>query len=88
MTRKMNSFIRRLQSQWIIPGFLENLGSLTLSNSKISESVNFVRKKMAKVGRVEAKFTLQRRKKHFISLPRSRNLFYTAVQVLFYVFNL
>ena len=48
MTRKMNFFIR-LQFQRTIPGFLENLGCLTLSNSKISEGVSFVFKKRQKL---------------------------------------
>ena len=48
MTRKMDFFGRRLQFQRTIPGFLENLGCLTLSNSKISEGVSFVFKKIAK----------------------------------------
>ena len=41
MTRKMNFFIRKLQFQRTIPGSLENLNCLTLSNSKISEGVGF-----------------------------------------------
>ena len=41
MTRKMNFFIRKLQFQRTIPGSLENLNCLTLSDSKISEGVGF-----------------------------------------------
>ena len=39
------------------------MACLALSNSKISAGVIFVRKKMAKVGRAEAKFAFQWRKK-------------------------
>ena len=63
MTRKINFFIRRLQFQRSIPGFLENLCCLTLSNSKISEGVSSVFKKMTKVERAEAKFVFQRLRK-------------------------
>ena len=63
MTRKMDFLGRRLQFQRTIPGFLENLGCLTLSNSKISEGVSFVFKKIAKVERAEEKFVFQRRRK-------------------------
>ena len=64
-TRKMFFFIRRLQLQRTIPvpGFLEILGCLTHSNSKISEGVSFAIKKMAKVERAEANFVFQRWRK-------------------------
>ena len=90
MTRKIDFFGRRLQFQRTIPGFLENLGCLTLSNSKISEGVSFVFKKIAKVERAEEKFVFQRRRKilYIVSLQWSQKLFYTAVQVLYYIFDL
>ena len=55
MTRKIDFFIRRIQFQRTIPGFLENLGCLTLGNSKISEGNIFVCEKMANVERAESK---------------------------------
>ena len=71
MTRKMDFFGRRLQFQRTIPGFLENLGCLTLSNSKISEGVSFVFKKIAIVERAEEKFVFQR---HFIFQRHFKNV--------------
>ena len=64
MTRKMDFFGRRLQFQrTLYPGFWKIWVCLTLSNSKISEGVSFVFKKIAKVERAEEKFVFQRRRK-------------------------
>ena len=83
MTRKMNFFGRRLQFQRTIPGFLENLGCLTLSNSKISEGVSFVFKKIAKVERAEEKFVFQRRRKRlYISSAVPKLVLYCSTGTL------
>ena len=81
----MDFFIRRLHFQRTIPGFLESLGCLTLSNSKISEGVSFVFKKNVKVERAEEKFLFQRRRKNTLYLfsgPKN------CSQVLYYIFDL
>ena len=81
----MDFFGRRLQFQRTIPGFLESLGCLTLTNSKISEGVSFVFKKNAKVERAEAKFVFQRRRKRlYISSVVPKIVLYCSSGTLLY----